>query len=119
MWGIRKRRFGRDWKRRMELFDWLVGLIGWCGRLWSGNMGMEKVGSGKIAKKIYEVGVESGWEDTGLYSKGKRQRGENEKKTGRGGLLDMRRSWRMGEAVSGRRNAGRRLRRKGKSGESE
>lgn len=25
VWGIRKRRFGGDWKKRMKLFEWLVG----------------------------------------------------------------------------------------------
>lgn len=27
VWGIEKRRIGGDWKRRMELFDWLVGSV--------------------------------------------------------------------------------------------
>lgn len=27
VWGIGKRRFGGNWKRRMELFDWLVSSV--------------------------------------------------------------------------------------------
>lgn len=35
VWGIRKRRFGGDWGRRINLFDWLVGsVIGFGAEVW-------------------------------------------------------------------------------------
>lgn len=35
VWGIGKRRFRRNWKRRMELFDWLVGsVLGFGAEVW-------------------------------------------------------------------------------------
>lgn len=35
VWGIGKRKFGEDWKRRMELFDWLVdSVVGFGVEIW-------------------------------------------------------------------------------------
>jgi len=38
VWGIGKRRFGRDWRRRVKLFDWLVGsVVGYGAEIWGKN----------------------------------------------------------------------------------
>lgn len=48
VWSIAKRRFGKNWERRLWLFDKLV----WTGR----DMGMEREKrNGKIRRKIFKV----------------------------------------------------------------
>jgi len=50
MWRIGKRRFGRDWRRRIRLFDKLVWMS------YGVEMGMEGKGrDGKIAREVFEV----------------------------------------------------------------
>jgi len=67
VWSIEKRRFGRDWERRMKLFDWLVGsVVGF-----RADMGVDGMGkSRKAARKVYKMGIKSRRENAWVYGKG-------------------------------------------------
>lgn len=77
VWGIEKRRFGRDWKRKMELFDWLVGsVVGFGAKIWRWKE-WEKVERLQERYMRWVLKV-----DTGLYDKGRGQKGDNEDEVG-------------------------------------
>lgn len=66
VWGLGKRRFGKDYGRRLWLFDKLV----WTVLSWR-DLGMEGMGgNGKDRRKIFKMNVGSGYEDARLYGKG-------------------------------------------------
>ena len=109
IWGIGKRRFKKDWKRRMWLFDTTVWPVIGCGtEIWGWRM---EDGDRKFAGKVYKVDVRSKLENTGIYGKetqrdklrtraGKRAwKFEEKLKEGRGGELAIK-CW---KEIEGRR----------------
>jgi len=78
VWGIGKR-FGGDWRRRVKLFDWLVGsVVGYGAKMW-GWKEWEKV---EATGKILKVGVKSRWEDAGVHDEGGKEKREDEDENG-------------------------------------
>jgi len=82
VWGLGKRRFGRDWSRRLWLFDRWTGVDG--NGLRGGNMGMEgKRRIGEIGGKIPEMGARGGRKDAVVLSKRRTAEGQTEHESGK------------------------------------
>lgn len=74
--GIGKRRFGKDWGRKMAIRQ--TGLDRW--KLWSGDLGVEgKGGNRKNGREVSKVGVGGVLEHAGIPDKGGITEGESEK----------------------------------------
>lgn len=63
IWGIGKRRFGREWGKRLWMFYRLV----WISRIWGGDMGMGGKRGGEIGRKIPEMVDGGRAEDMGTW----------------------------------------------------
>lgn len=79
VWGLGKRRFGKDWGRRLWLFDKLVWTDSF--ELRDGDLGMEGMErDGKDRGKVFKMVTGSGFKDARLYSKGGITEGKAEDK---------------------------------------
>lgn len=66
VWGLGKRRFGKDWERRLWLYDRLIWTV-----LRSKNLGMEgKGGSGEDGREVLEMVIGDEEENPGVNGKG-------------------------------------------------
>jgi len=76
VWGIGKRLWGKDWKRRIWLYFSMDG-----NGVWNGDMGLEgKEGNRRDSRKVFEMDTRIGMENAGIYDQRRNKKSDDEGK---------------------------------------